>query len=34
MVLSAHENLVSADEKNRTKFQDVLDFMKNRLEQG
>ena len=34
MVLSAHENLVMADEKNRTKFQDVLDFMKNRLEQG
>jgi anti-anti-sigma factor len=34
MVLSAHEDLVSADEKNRTKFQDVLDFMKNRLEQG
>ena len=34
MVLSAHENLVSADERNRTKFQDVLDFMKNRLEQG
>jgi anti-sigma B factor antagonist len=34
MMLSAHENLISADEKNRTKFQDVLDFMKNRVEQG
>jgi len=34
MVLSAHENLVMADEKNRSKFQDVLDFMKNRVDQG
>jgi hypothetical protein len=34
MVLEAHENLVSADEENRRKFQDVLVFMKNRVEQG
>ena len=34
MVLEAHENLVSADEDNRRKFQDVLVFMKNRVEQG
>lgn len=34
MVLDAHENLVAADESNRSKFQDVLDFMKNRVEQG
>ena len=34
LVLEAHENLVSADEDNRRKFQDVLVFMKNRVEQG
>jgi anti-anti-sigma regulatory factor len=34
LVLEAHENLVSADEANRSKFQDVLVFMKNRVEQG
>jgi anti-anti-sigma regulatory factor len=34
LVLDAHENLVSADEANRAKFQDVLVFMKNRVEQG
>jgi anti-sigma B factor antagonist len=34
LVLEAHENLVSADEGNRSKFQDVLVFMKNRVEQG
>jgi anti-sigma B factor antagonist len=34
LVLEAHENLVSADEANRGKFQDVLIFMKNRVEQG
>jgi len=33
LVLEAHENLVSADEANRTKFQDVLAFLKNRVEQ-
>ncbi len=33
LVLEAHENLVTADETNRTKFQDVLAFLKNRVEQ-
>jgi anti-sigma B factor antagonist len=33
LVLEAHENLVSVDENNRAKFQDVLAFLKNRLEQ-
>src|SRR4051812_42005401 len=32
-VLEAHEHLVSADEANRTKFQDVLSFLRNRVEQ-
>lgn len=34
MVLQAHEDLVSADEANRSKFQDVLTFLRNRSEQG
>ena len=34
LVLEAHENLVSADETNRGKFQDVLAFLRNRVEQG
>lgn len=33
LVLDAHENLVTADESNRTKFQDVLAFLKNRVAQ-
>jgi anti-anti-sigma factor len=33
LVLEAHENLVTADESNRSKFQDVLAFLKNRVEQ-
>lgn len=33
MCLEAHENLVSADESNRSKFQDVLAFLRNRVEQ-
>ena len=32
LVLEAHENLVTADEGNRSKFQDVLAFLKNRVE--
>jgi anti-sigma B factor antagonist len=32
LVLEAHENLVSADEANRSKFQDVLAFLRNRVE--
>lgn len=34
LVLAAHENLVAADEANRAKFQDVLAFLKGRVEQG
>ncbi len=33
-VLAAHENLVRADEANRAKFQDVLSFLRTRVEQG
>lgn len=33
LVLEAHENLVNVDESNRTKFQDVLAFLRNRVEQ-
>ncbi len=32
LVLEAHENLVAADESNRSKFQDVLAFLKNRVD--
>ncbi|QYM80719.1 STAS domain-containing protein [Horticoccus luteus] len=32
LVLEAHENLVAADEHNRAKFQDVLTFLKNRVD--
>lgn len=31
MVLAAHENLISADENNRAKFQDVLSFLRDRI---
>jgi anti-sigma B factor antagonist len=34
MALEAHENLVHADDTNRAKFQDVLAFLRNRVEQG
>lgn len=34
LVLEAHENLVAADESNRSKFQDVLAFLKNRVGQS
>jgi anti-anti-sigma factor len=34
LVLAAHENLVAADESNQVKFQDVLAFLKGRVEQG
>ena len=33
LVLEAHENLVALDEANRAKFQDVLTFLKTRVEQ-
>lgn len=32
LVLEAHENLVSADEANAAKFQDVLAFLRNRVD--
>lgn len=32
-VLKAHENLAEADEKNKAKFQDVISFLKNQVEQ-
>ncbi len=34
MVLEAHENLVNADAGNQSKFQDVLTFLKTRVDQG
>lgn len=33
LVLEAHENLIAADPANRGKFQDVLAFLRHRLEQ-
>jgi anti-sigma B factor antagonist len=33
LVLEAHENLIVTDESNRTKFQDVLSFLKSRVDQ-
>ncbi|PAW68014.1 MAG: anti-anti-sigma factor [Opitutia bacterium Tous-C1TDCM] len=33
MVLEAHETLVAADEANRAKFEDVIAFLRNRIEQ-
>ena len=33
LVLEAHENLVQADPANAAKFQDVLAFLRNRVEQ-
>jgi len=32
--LEAHENLIEADNTNRAKFQDVISFLKNRVEDG
>ena len=34
LVLEAHENLVAADASNQGKFQDVLAFLRNRIEPG
>lgn len=34
LVLEAHENLVNADADNQSKFQDVLTFLRNRVQQG
>lgn len=33
LVLQAHENLVEIDASNKTKFQDVISFLKNQTEQ-
>jgi hypothetical protein len=33
-VLKAHENLTEADEQNVAKFQDVISFLKNQVEQN
>ena len=32
LVLEAHENLVEIDASNKTKFQDVISFLKNQME--
>jgi len=32
LVLEAHENLIATDESNRSKFQDVLTFLRNRVD--
>lgn len=32
LVLEAHENLVQIDESNKTKFQDVISFLKSQVE--
>lgn len=32
LVLQAHENLVEIDASNRTKFQDVISFLKNQMD--
>lgn len=33
LVLQAHENLVEIDASNKTKFQDVISFLKNQVDQ-
>ncbi|AKC82275.1 anti-sigma factor antagonist [Verrucomicrobia bacterium IMCC26134] len=33
-VLAAHENLITADAQNLVKFQDVLNYLKDRIQQG
>ncbi len=34
LCLEAHENLAEVDEENRRKFQDVISFLKGRVDQG
>lgn len=34
LVLGAHETLISVDEANRSKFEDVLSFLKKRVDEG
>lgn len=33
LVLQAHENLVEIDESNKTKFQDVISFLRNQMDE-
>lgn len=34
LVLQAHENLVEVDDSNKTKFQDVIAFLKNQVDES
>lgn len=34
MILNAHESLIEADQNNQRKFQDVISFLKNQVEQS
>ncbi len=34
LCLEAHENLIEADESNREKFQDVITYLKNRVDEN
>jgi anti-sigma B factor antagonist len=34
LVLEAHKNLVTADEANRVRFEDVMTFLKKRVDEG
>lgn len=34
LVLQAHENLVEIDESNKSKFQDVISFLKNQMDES
>lgn len=34
LVLQAHENLAEIDESNKTKFQDVISFLKNQMDEA
>jgi len=33
LVLQAHENLVEVDASNKTKFQDVISFLKSQMDE-
>ncbi len=34
LCLEAHENLIEADAENKSKFQDVIDYLKGRVDEG
>ena len=34
LCLEAHENLIEADETNRAKFHDVINYLKNRVDEA